>query len=83
LRLLTPYWVMAIGAWASSRTVRWLAANPRVAGGLVPAAVAGAYVQRGTLQRLWGVVGWGFVLQAAVVTATVNGVRRRWDVWRG
>jgi len=28
------------------------------------------------------VIGWGWSLQTAVIHATVNGVRGRWDVWR-
>jgi hypothetical protein len=82
LRLLTPYWVMAIGAWGGCNGMRWLAANPRMAGGLVPAVVAGAYARRGVSRRLWGALRCAVVLQAAVVVATFNGLRRRWDVWR-
>jgi cellulose synthase/poly-beta-1,6-N-acetylglucosamine synthase-like glycosyltransferase len=81
LRLLTPYWVMAIGTWLGFRSMGWLAANPRVLGGLVPVVVAGASVRRCTVSRLWGALRCGAVLQAATVVATVNGVRRRWDVW--
>jgi biofilm PGA synthesis N-glycosyltransferase PgaC len=81
LRLLTPYWVMAVSAWMGSHSIRWLAANPRVAGGLVPVVVAGASVRRGAVSRLWGALRCAAVLQAAAVVATVNGVRRRWDVW--
>ncbi|MDQ3995524.1 MAG: glycosyltransferase, partial [Gemmatimonadota bacterium] len=82
LRLLTPYWVMAIGAWAGSGTMRWLTANPRVAGGLVPVVVAGVSVQRDIVSRIWGALYCALALQAAAMVATLNGVRRRWDVWR-
>jgi cellulose synthase/poly-beta-1,6-N-acetylglucosamine synthase-like glycosyltransferase len=82
LRLLTPYWVMAIGAWLGSRTLQWLVANPRVAAGVTPAVVAAGYAGRGSVRRLWDGAVCALMLQAAVVTATVNGVRRRWDVWR-
>jgi cellulose synthase/poly-beta-1,6-N-acetylglucosamine synthase-like glycosyltransferase len=82
LRLLTPYWVMAIGAWGGALTIRWLGANPRVAAGLAPAVLAGAYGQRSIVRRVWGAVRCAAMIQAAVVVATVNGVRRRWDVWR-
>jgi hypothetical protein len=27
------------------------------------------------------IVVWGVMLQAALVAATVNGLRRQWDVW--
>jgi cellulose synthase/poly-beta-1,6-N-acetylglucosamine synthase-like glycosyltransferase len=82
LRLLTPYWIMAIGAWAGSRSLRWLGANPRVTAGLVPAAVAGAYARRGMVWRVWGGLRCALTIQAAVVVASFNGIRRRWDVWR-
>jgi cellulose synthase/poly-beta-1,6-N-acetylglucosamine synthase-like glycosyltransferase len=81
LRLFTPYWVMAIGAWMGSLAMRWVVANPRVAGGLAPAVVAGVYARRGMVQRLWNAVRSALTLQAAVIVATYNGVRRRWRVW--
>jgi cellulose synthase/poly-beta-1,6-N-acetylglucosamine synthase-like glycosyltransferase len=82
LRLLTPYWVMAIGTWMGSGTLRWLAANPRVAAGLAPAVLAAGYARPGIVRRLWGGLACALAVQAAVVVATVNGIRRRWDVWR-
>jgi cellulose synthase/poly-beta-1,6-N-acetylglucosamine synthase-like glycosyltransferase len=82
LRLLTPYWVMAIGASMGSGSVRWLASNPRVAVGLTPALVVAGYARRGIVRRLWGGLACALTIQAAVVVATVNGIRRRWDVWR-
>jgi cellulose synthase/poly-beta-1,6-N-acetylglucosamine synthase-like glycosyltransferase len=82
LRLLTPYWLMAIATWAGSRSARWLVANPRVTAGLAPAVVAASVARRGIVQRLWGGVLGALVIQAAVVVATFNGIRRRWDVWR-
>jgi cellulose synthase/poly-beta-1,6-N-acetylglucosamine synthase-like glycosyltransferase len=82
LRLLTPYWVMAIGTWMGSGGVRWLAANPRVAAGVAPVVVAAGYARRGIVRRLWGGLVCALAIQAAVVVATVNALRRRWDVWR-
>jgi hypothetical protein len=82
LRLLTPYWVMAIGAWMGSGTLRWLAANPRVAAGLAPVVGGGGYARRRTMRRLWGGAVCALTMQAAVVSATLKGIRRRWDVWR-
>jgi cellulose synthase/poly-beta-1,6-N-acetylglucosamine synthase-like glycosyltransferase len=82
LRLLTPYWVMAIGAWMGSRSVRWLAANPRVVVGVTPAVFAAGYARQAVVRRLWGSVVCALTMQAAVMAASVNGVRRRWDVWR-
>jgi cellulose synthase/poly-beta-1,6-N-acetylglucosamine synthase-like glycosyltransferase len=83
LRLLTPYWVTAIGAWAGCCTVRWLTANPRLAAGLTSAVVAGGFkTRRGAVRRAWSGVVCAVAVNAAVVVATVNGIRRRWDVWR-
>ena len=82
LRLLTPYWVMAIGTWAGSGTVRWLAANPRVMAGVAPAVVAAGYTQPVIVRQLWGGLACAVAIQAAVVVAAANGIRRRWDVWR-
>jgi poly-beta-1,6-N-acetyl-D-glucosamine synthase len=81
LRLLTPYWVMAISAWMGARCTRWLAGNPAVAAGVAPIVVAGAYARRRIASRLWHAARCALVLQAAVVVATFNGIRRRWDVW--
>jgi cellulose synthase/poly-beta-1,6-N-acetylglucosamine synthase-like glycosyltransferase len=83
LRLLTPYWVMAISAWMGSWSVRWLVANPRVAAGVAPAVLAAGYARRGVMRRLWGGLGCALAIQAAVVVATFNGISRRWDVWSG
>jgi hypothetical protein len=33
------------------------------------------------VRRLWGGLATALTMQAAVVAATVNGIRRRWDVW--
>jgi hypothetical protein len=83
LRLFTPYWVMAIGAWMGSWSVRWLAANPGLIAGVAPVVVAAGYARRGTVRRLCGGLGTALTMQAAVVAATANGIRRRWDVWHG
>jgi cellulose synthase/poly-beta-1,6-N-acetylglucosamine synthase-like glycosyltransferase len=83
LRLLTPYWLLAIVVWAAVGAGGWLLANPRAAFALATAsAVASLYGRgRSVIRKAWGSVKSGLVLQAAVVVATVNGIRRRWDVW--
>lgn len=85
LRLLTPYWVLAVMIWFASLATPWLIANPEVAvTGTLPLA-AGSFHATG--RRLMRRAGDGVVsiamLQAAVVVATINGFRRRWDVWHG
>jgi hypothetical protein len=81
LRMLTPYWVISIGAWAGFRAVRWVRVNPRVAAGLAPAVAAAAYTNPDVVRRLCGYLHSALVIQAAVVMATLNGIRRRWDAW--
>ncbi|HEU5184779.1 MAG TPA: glycosyltransferase [Gemmatimonadaceae bacterium] len=83
LRLLTPYWVLAVAIWGAVLIGPWLASHPEVvAAGVIPAMVACCYSGgRRALGRVGGVAFSVFMMQAAVVVATVNGVRRRWDVW--
>jgi cellulose synthase/poly-beta-1,6-N-acetylglucosamine synthase-like glycosyltransferase len=86
LRLLTPYWLLAILVWAGSLVMPWLAANPLGALGLViTGSIGGYYAGKsagGLLRSVREGVASVVLLQVAVVVATVNGVRRRWDVWR-
>jgi cellulose synthase/poly-beta-1,6-N-acetylglucosamine synthase-like glycosyltransferase len=82
LRLLTPYWVAAIAAWIGSRTMRWLATNPRAAAGVVPALVATACARPSVVRQSRDALVTAVMMQAAAVIATINGFRRRWDVWR-
>jgi cellulose synthase/poly-beta-1,6-N-acetylglucosamine synthase-like glycosyltransferase len=82
LRLLTPYLVLLALAG-----VVWMLATKIPAGDLVRSlgpvlllAVVGLMVRRvrdAAKTRL----AWIFALQSAVVVATVNGARGRWDVW--
>ena len=83
LRLLTPYWVLAVMIWIASLAMPWLIANPGVAlAGTVPLAAGSLHtsVRRAMRRAGKGVVSVAMI-QAAVVVATINGFRRRWDVW--
>ena len=85
LRLLTPYLLLAVGVWAGLAGVRWLVAKPALlaAGAIAVLLAAVALRSRAkVLARLRGAALSALVLQLAVVVATINGVRRRWDVWR-
>jgi hypothetical protein len=86
LRLLTPYWVLAIIAWGAALGAGWLLDHPFATLGLALVAPLIVYdyrrSRRSLARRAYGVVSSLLLLQAAVVVATVNGVRRRWDVWR-
>jgi hypothetical protein len=82
LRLLTPYLLLL----AAVATLAELAArSPARTFWLGALAVAIAGLAASLLPRVGprvrGLVVWGVTLQAAIVVATVNGVRGRWDVW--
>ena len=83
LRLLTPYWVAAVGAWMGVGTLRWFASNPLVAAATAPAVLAAGRARPRFVRRSRDALVSALTMQAAVVVATINGVRRRWDVWRG
>ncbi len=86
LRLLTPYCVLAILLWGVVHVGRLLLAHPLLALGLlavVPLAVYDFQRSPASLARRAFAAATSLVLlQAAVVVATANGVRRQWDVWR-
>jgi cellulose synthase/poly-beta-1,6-N-acetylglucosamine synthase-like glycosyltransferase len=83
LRLLTPYWLIAVLIWGAVSVLRHSGAYPAVAA-LVALALAITLLAPNA--RAFRIVRqtavWGLVLQAAVVVAAMNGFRRRWDVWR-
>ena len=82
LRLLTPYWFIGLATWTCLLMLRWLEMSPIVTGVplLTLAAISAAKKSRIT-RLVRGAVVWGVTLQAAVVVAAMNGVRRQWDVW--
>lgn len=82
LRLLTPYWLLVIALWLAVLALRWATEDaPRAA--LVALVVAAGVVltRADALRRIREVIASGLMLQAAVIVATVNGFRGRWDVW--
>ena len=83
LRLATPWLLIAAAVgvvWEIADRVAprtfWLGTLVVVAAGLAASVLP--IVGR----RVRGLVVWGVTLQAAVVVATVNGLRGRWDVWQ-
>jgi cellulose synthase/poly-beta-1,6-N-acetylglucosamine synthase-like glycosyltransferase len=83
LRLLTPYWIATIVLWLGVYVGLALGAR---ALWVVVAAAAVSAVARVALPRVtavaWETLVAGVLLQTAAIVGTVNGVRRRWDVWR-
>jgi cellulose synthase/poly-beta-1,6-N-acetylglucosamine synthase-like glycosyltransferase len=83
LRLLTPYWLIAVLLWGAVSALQRTGAYPAV-GVLMALALAVALLSPSArvvrIMRQTAV--WGLMLQAAVVVAAMNGFRRRWDVWR-
>jgi cellulose synthase/poly-beta-1,6-N-acetylglucosamine synthase-like glycosyltransferase len=86
LRLLTPYWVLAILVWGVALGGRWFLGHPLAALGLTLLAPVVAYdywrSPRSLARRGYAAAASLVMLQAAVVVAAANGVRRQWDVWR-
>lgn len=84
LRLLTPYLALAfIVGVAGLLAARADGVVLLTVGGAAAAAVLLVATLRPVLRRrLRDLTVWGLSMQAAVVMATVNGLRGRWDVWR-
>ena len=84
LRLLTPYLLAAAAAGALVELVLRLQAAPGLAAALAGGAGAVALViaaRPALRRRVRGAAEQLFALQLAVVVATFNGARGRWDVW--
>ena len=83
LRLMTPWLLMMLVVGTSGVLLDRLGTVAMVqllgAAGLAALLVLLWPTTRGKAVRA---VEWGWSLQAALVEATVNGVRGRWDVWR-
>ena len=82
-RLVTPYLALAL-------TLGLAVMGARALGDALPAALAGTALavalllaaQPALRRRARHLITWGVALQAAVVVATFNGLRGRWDVWQ-
>jgi len=83
LRLMTPWLLMMLLVGTSGVMLNRIGTVAMVqllgAAGLAAVLVLLWPTTRGKAVRA---VEWGWSLQAALVEATVNGVRGRWDVWR-
>jgi hypothetical protein len=82
LRFLTPYCAVVIGAWCLAKagpmvTRSWSPWQNAAAIALV--CVAAAMADRA--KQLRNLIVHALLLLAAVMVATFNGLRGRWDVW--
>jgi cellulose synthase/poly-beta-1,6-N-acetylglucosamine synthase-like glycosyltransferase len=84
LRLLTPYWLIGLAMWGLWLVVGWIETNLIVTAIPVFTLAALSAVRRSRVARMMRhAIMWGVSLQAALVVATINGLRRHWDVWGG
>ncbi len=82
LRLLTPYLLLAAVIGVTAAAAQRFGRNFFGALGVaVLLAAVGALIRPAFGRRLRDLVVWAVAMQGAVVTATVNGFRGRWDVW--
>ena len=81
LRLLTPYLIAVGGVAAAVWLASVLVSAPAAVGIVVLSAIAVAALVVVANRRLREGVKMAVAMQAAVVRATVNGLRGEWDVW--
>jgi len=82
LRFLTPYCALLIAAWGLAAIRPMLMEHWDMWLGPAAAALLCIVVlSADRARRLWNVLAQVLLLQAAVVVATYNGLRGRWDVW--
>jgi cellulose synthase/poly-beta-1,6-N-acetylglucosamine synthase-like glycosyltransferase len=83
LRLATPYALAGLGAGilGAAFTIR-TSLGWALLGAAAAAALLAAVWRDGLGARLRHALGWVAVMQGAIVIATWNGIRGRWDVWR-
>jgi hypothetical protein len=77
-RLLTPY--VAIVAGLAALALAWRELGPAPLLGLAAVGATASVLPR-IGPRVRALVVWGVALQAAIVVATINGIRGRWNVW--
>ncbi|MGI8498001.1 MAG: glycosyltransferase [Gemmatimonadaceae bacterium] len=82
LRLLTPYWVLGVALWSGIFALRALADHPDAGLVLLASLLLITLLTSGRpLRAARAIVVEGLLIQVAIVVATANGVRGRWDVW--
>ena len=82
LRLFTPYWIIGLATWTGLMLMHWFESSVLLMSLPVSTIAVVSAVRRFKVARIVGsAVVWGVMMQAALVMATVNGLRRQWDVW--
>jgi poly-beta-1,6-N-acetyl-D-glucosamine synthase len=82
LRLLTPYWIIGLATWTGLMLLHSFQTNPMMMSLPLGTLAAVSAARKSKVARIIrGAVVWGVMLQAALVVATVNGLRRQWNVW--
>lgn len=82
LRLLTPWLALAsVLAAACMATLAWPRAVAMLLGVVLLAGVLAALVAPRVVRVARAALAWGWAANGALAQATVNGLRRRWDVW--
>jgi cellulose synthase/poly-beta-1,6-N-acetylglucosamine synthase-like glycosyltransferase len=83
LRLLTPWLLLLLLYGAAGMLLSRIGSDAMLVLVSILAALAVVVLLwPATRGKLFRALAWGWSLQAALVEATMNGVRGRWDVWR-
>ena len=82
LRFLTPYCALVIGAWCLVTAWPMLTGHWGTWVGLGAALLGALALGAERAKQLRNMVAQACLLQAAVMVATFNGLRGRWDVWQ-
>jgi hypothetical protein len=82
LRFFTPYWLIGLVMSAGLMLLRWVEMTSVVMTLPFCTLAMLSSVRKSRIGRIIGsTLVWGVMLQAALVAATVNGMRRQWNVW--
>lgn len=82
LRLLTPYCFIGLAGWAAVMLLHvFETTHAALSVPLMSLAAVGAVKKSRIARIVGGAVVWILTLQAALVVAMLNGIRREWDVW--
>ena len=81
LRLLTPYLLVGVLLGLSGAALDLMRAQEWRILGAIALVTAALWIPVPWIRRVRDSVRWAFVLQAAIVVATLNALRSEWNVW--